>query len=196
MPESDDLPEVEDLPEADDLPEAERTSDSGPGELLAQLLNALPDGQAMSVLMACCGATSWARGMIESRPFVTDEDVLLAAADLWWNLTANDWNEAFGAHPRIGDRSVGSEGWAAAEQSGAAGASFDTIEALATGNAAYEERFGHVFLICATGKSAEEMLEALQGRMTNEPEAELLIAAREQAKITGLRLSKLVQSGP
>jgi 2-oxo-4-hydroxy-4-carboxy-5-ureidoimidazoline decarboxylase len=134
--------------------------------------------------------------MAGGRPYV-DELQLLKAAQAHWNgLGREDWLEAFARHPRIGDkaalRAKLASSWAAGEQAGARSAPEETLDALAEGNAAYERRFGHVFLICATGKSAEEMLAALRRRLESSPAAELQAAAGEQAKITELRLKKLL----
>lgn len=123
-----------------------------------------------------------------------------AAERAWWGLPPADWTEAFGAHPRIGEagndggrrRATGAPAWPQEEQSGAADATAEARRALAEGNRKYEKRFGHVFLICATGRHAEEMLAELRRRLHNDPAAELRIAAGEQAKITRLRLEKLV----
>lgn len=159
-------------------------------------LNALSDGAAKKELARCCGSARWVTAMSARRPF-RDADALLQAADeIWWSLDGGDWLEAFAHHPRIGERA---EGWARGEQSGMAGASTRTSKALADGNRAYERRFGHVFLICATGKSAAGMLADLERRMSNDPAAELRVAAAEQAKITRLRLEKLLsdtEAGP
>lgn len=136
--------------------------------------------------------------MLRARPFATDEALYAAADRIWNDLTERDWLEAFAGHPRIGERAgaahAATAAWSSAEQSGISAADSETARALAAGNREYERRFGHVFLICATGKSAGEMLAALRGRILNTPDDELRIAAREQALITRLRLAKLVQS--
>ena len=168
-------------------------------------LNALPAPAFADEVSTCCASTAWAAGLAETRPFA-DFDALLAAADQAWEATGpEDWQQAFAAHPRIGasisatpgrgtaDREQG-RGWSQHEQSGTQAASPETLEALAEGNRAYEQHFGHVFLICATGRSADEMLAALRTRMGNEPDTELRVAAEEQRKITIQRLAKLVLS--
>jgi OHCU decarboxylase len=134
--------------------------------------------------------------MLAARPFASDAELLAAAERVWWGLGRTDWLEAFAAHPRIGERGSGGAltDWARREQAGADGAAGATLAALAQGNLTYEERFGHVFLISATGKTADEMLGALRDRLTNDPGTELRVAAAEQAKITRLRLDKLVVS--
>ncbi len=128
--------------------------------------------------------------MIAARPFSDDRAVIEAAERTWRALDRADRLEAFAAHPRIGDRDV-RERWSRAEQSGVASASDDVLAELAASNAEYERRFGHVFLICASGLAAEEMLRALRSRLENEPEVELEVASAEQAKITRLRLERL-----
>lgn len=172
-------------------------------------LNEAPEPEAIERLLACCGSRRWAREMAERRPFA-DVDALAAAADeVWWELDPEDWLEAFAAHPRIGEgEEVGgnreasdvaersadrSAAWSRSEQAGTRAAGDDTLSALAEGNRRYEERFGHVFLIRAAGRSVGDMLAALTQRMSNDPEAELRVAAAQQAEITRLRLARLVE---
>lgn len=154
-------------------------------------LNALTRDAAQRELGRCCGSTRWAAAMTARRPFRNAGQLSAAADEVWWSLDGGDWLEAFAHHPRLGERAAG---WAKDEQSGVRGAASDTMKTLATRNHAYERRFGHVFLICATGKSADEMLANLEQRMTNDPATELKVAAGEQAKITRLRLEKLLLS--
>ena len=161
------------------------------------LLDTLDEAEARGALFQCCGSRRWVDQMLERRPFGNEERLLNTADDVWWGLTREDWLEAFGHHPRIGegpppDPSAGqSDRWASEEQAGAANADTATIEALAEYNSAYEHRFGHVFLICASGLDADAMLQTLQARFENPAVMELRIAAGEQAKITRLRLHKL-----
>jgi 2-oxo-4-hydroxy-4-carboxy-5-ureidoimidazoline decarboxylase len=143
-----------------------------------------------ALLLRCCGSRRWVAAMLARAPFADIEDVFDAAEEIWWSLESADWLEAFAAHPRIGER--GPDAWSQAEQVGMKGTTTATQAALAEGNRKYEARFGHVFLICATGKSGAEMLAELERRLRNKPAAELRIAAEEQAKITQLRLEKLV----
>src|SRR5213083_3684848 len=164
------------------------------GERLAGYLNAQSDERARAALQRCCGARHWVDAMLAARPFASDAELLATAERVWWGLGRADWLEAFAAHPRIGGRGGPKTDWARHEQAGADGAAEATLAALAQGNRAYEERFGHVFLISATGRTADEMLVALRGRLTNDPATELRVAAEEQAKITRLRLGKLVVS--
>lgn len=151
--------------------------------------NHAPAERAEEAMRRCCGSKRWARLMAEQRPFAT-KDVLLATAErLWWSLEAADWLEAFAAHPRIGDQRV--SGWAVDEQSSAARMSQELRARLVEGNHAYESRFGYTFIVCATGKSVESMLEILEARLSDDPAAELQVTAAEQRKITELRLAKL-----
>jgi len=164
------------------------------GERLAGYLNALSEERARGALGRCCGARHWVDGMLAARPFASDAELLAAAERVWWGLGRADWLEAFAAHPRIGARAEAMTDWARREQAGANGAAEATLAALAQGNRTYEKRFGHLFLICATGRTADEMLGALRARLTNDPATELRVAAEEQAKITRLRLDRLVVS--
>ena len=136
-----------------------------------------------------CASSRWVEQTAAARPFASWEEMTTACDRIWLGLDPADWQEAFAAHPRIGERKAG---WSSQEQSGTRGASDETMRRLAEGNRAYEEKFGHVYLVCATGKSAEEMLADLERRMKNDPQTELRIAAEEHAKITALRLEKLV----
>jgi OHCU decarboxylase len=163
-----------------------------------QRLNALPDHEAEAAFLTCCGSTRWAREMARLRPFGSQAGVHVAGADVWLALDPGDWDEAFRAHPRIGERkaapsqSAQAAAWSAQEQAGAASAGDEVAAALADGNRAYEERFGRTYIVCATGKTADEMLAILRARLANDPNEELRIAAGEQAKITKLRLEKLL----
>ncbi len=164
----------------------------------AALLDSLPADDGKEALLRCCGSTAWADALMAARPFGDDVALRLAADEVWWTLPPEEWLAAFAHHPRIGEdperlrrRFAATAGWAGGEQSGVATASEDTLAALLEGNLAYEARFGHVFLICATGLSADQMLAALRRRLPNDPARERLVAAGEQAKITRLRLDKL-----
>lgn len=167
------------------------TGEPEAGELSAHL-NALPMEAAVQELLRCCSSEAWARRMAAVRPFDSDEAVFDAAERVWWALSPDDWREAFAAHPRIGERS--DSAWSTEEQSGMDEASRDLEAKIRAGNRRYEEKFGHVFLVCATGLSAEEMAAALDRRLRNDPPTELRNAAAEQAKITRLRLEKLGRS--
>ncbi len=160
-------------------------------------LNALSTEEAVTALLQCCGSLKWARVVAENRPFADTHELLLTADHAWWSLDASDWLEAFGAHPKIGEKkeSASSESsrWAAQEQSGASRASSETLTELTRANHDYERRFGYIFIVCATGKSADEMLALLHERLKNEPDTELRLAAEEQRRITHLRLEKLLK---
>lgn len=136
--------------------------------------------------------------MTARRPFETVAALTQTASDVWWSLKQDDWLEAFSSHPKIGEKkaaetvSTQSQQWSGQEQSGLRSAGDDTIETLAQLNREYEQKFGYIFIVCATGKSADEMVALLRQRIGNDPDAELPIAAAEQAKITELRLKKLI----
>jgi 2-oxo-4-hydroxy-4-carboxy-5-ureidoimidazoline decarboxylase len=151
-------------------------------------LNRLSDAEG--ALMRCCGSHRWAHLMAAERPFANLAVMTAIAQRLWWSLAAADWLEAFAAHPRIGERATGA--WSAQEQARAMDSGDAPRARLVTGNRAYEERFGYTFIVCATDKSAEEILAVLEQRLRNEPADELQIAADEQRKITELRLRKLI----
>ncbi len=140
--------------------------------------------------LKCCGSTRWASRMEEARPFANLRELLAAAEHFADELAEDDWREAFAAHPRIGARS--GSAWSKQEQSSVANAADAIREELAEKNTAYFERFGFIFIICATGKSAAEMLEQLQARLENSRETEIATAGAEQRKITALRLRKLL----
>ena len=146
----------------------------------------------MAVLKACCGSAEWVRRMAARRPFGSEAAALDAGDRIWKSLFPVDWLEAFRSHPRVGDRSA--RGQAAAEQAGARNAPEAIQGALGEANRAYEERFGHIFIVCASGKSAEEMLDLCRRRLDNDPVAELAVSAEEQRKITWLRMEKLLAS--
>jgi OHCU decarboxylase len=155
----------------------------------AEYLNGQPGNAARAALTRCCASRRWVEAMLAARPFRGDAALFEAAERAWWALGKDDWLEAFGAHPRIGEQRI--DRLARHEQAGMNRAGEETRAALARGNREYEARFGHVFLVCATGKSATDMLDALRARLGNDPAAELRIAAGEQARITRLRLEKL-----
>lgn len=159
-------------------------------------LNALPPQLAEAALLACCGSTRWARRMVIRRPFESLEELLEASGAIWQELAPEDWREAFSRHPKIGDKprqaSDTERGWSQQEQAAAKLTSELTAATLAEGNRAYENRFGYIFIVCATGKSAEEMLAILQQRLQNDADTELRMAAEEQQKITELRLRKFL----
>jgi hydroxyisourate hydrolase len=160
-------------------------------------LNAASREEASAALLRCNGSTAWVARMVDARPFA-DGDALMGAADaIWWSLSPADWDEAFAAHPRIGSKKdvekKPEKAWSSNEQAGAANATSDVLEQLARANADYEARFGRIYIVCATGKSAEEMLAIARSRLANDPETELRVAAEEQRKITRIRLEKLLK---
>lgn len=160
--------------------------------------NALPLEALREALRRCCGSTRWVELMAARRPYPSTRELLVAADEADRALSEGDWLEAFAHHPRIGDvaslrsKFASTAAWAAGEQSGTSHASEETLQALAEGNDAYFEKFGFIFIVCATGKSAGEMLALLRARLPNTPADELLVAAAEQSKITRLRLEKLL----
>jgi 2-oxo-4-hydroxy-4-carboxy-5-ureidoimidazoline decarboxylase len=162
------------------------------------VLNGLDEAAAAAALRRACGAERWVERMLARRPFVSTAD-LFASADAEWRASSpEDYREAFGHHPQIGEdlgelrrRFQSAAILSSMEQAGVAVADEATLHELRDSNAAYRERFGFIFIICATGKSAAEMLDALRRRLDNDPSTELAIAADEHAKITRLRLQGL-----
>ena len=161
-------------------------------------LNTLPKQQLREELLKCCGSSSWVNKMLPFFPADDLVELLEDAEEQWYQCSEADWKEAFTHHPRIGDidslrkKFAATAQWASGEQSGVSSASQQTIEALAKGNEDYEKKFGYIFIVCATGKSADEMLALLEERLKNNAAEEIEIAADEQNKITRLRLEKLV----
>jgi 2-oxo-4-hydroxy-4-carboxy-5-ureidoimidazoline decarboxylase len=184
-------------------------------------LNSLSQTDAQAAFLSCCGSRRWAQAMAARRPYASAAELSAAAEQIWRTLAREDWLEAFASHPKIGDRDVlrkqfasnadanreigvpdrdrdrlgkkfaSTASLAAREQAGVTNASEGTLQALAEGNRQYEARFGHIFIVCATGKTADEMLALLERRLHNDLESEIVIAAGEQEKITHLRLQKL-----
>lgn len=155
--------------------------------------NALSLVQACRELRRCCAAERWVKQVANDRPYGTIEELREAADAAWRELDKNDWREAIEHHPRIGERT---RGWSRQEQAGVATASKKTHSRLRVGQRAYEEKFGYIFLICAAGKSGDEMATDLERRLDNKPETELAVAAEELRKITILRLEKLLIEEP
>ena len=162
--------------------------------------DALSSYEAASLLETCCGATAWVNGMVERRPFRTLGRLVDAADDVWWSLGPEDWREAFDHHPRIGERTAAAtqsdqaQRWSTSEQQAASRAGKDVQDALVRGNEEYEQRFGHIYLVFAWSKTAEELLAMLHERLTNDPATELRVAAGEQAKITRFRLMTMFET--
>lgn len=173
------------------------------GETLNDALhrfNQLPAAEAEAELFKCCGSARWGERMAGARPFADARELFDAADRIWWTLDQQDWLEAFRSHPQIGekkaqvDQQATARRWSEQEQSGTGGASSETMRALAEGNRIYEEKFGYIYIVCATGKTSDEMLAILNARLHNDADAELRVAAEEQRRITELRLQKLLKS--
>jgi 2-oxo-4-hydroxy-4-carboxy-5-ureidoimidazoline decarboxylase len=161
-------------------------------------LNQLDEVAARQTLERCCGSSRWVTGMLAARPFASQSALLECAERVWSRCQPSDFLEAFSHHPEIGAdlnelrrRFAPTAGLSESEQAGVAGASEATLLALRQQNRAYRERFGYSFVVCATGKTAEEMLAILERRLGQAPDTELALAAVEQAKITRLRLEKV-----
>jgi 2-oxo-4-hydroxy-4-carboxy-5-ureidoimidazoline decarboxylase len=168
-------------------------------------LNALDADAAASAFLRCCGSSRWARQMSAARPFADATAMAEAADRIGSALEAADWLEAFAAHPKIGAGRAGGAGeagragredWSEQEQAGVALAADATLRRLADANRDYEARFGYIFIVCATGKTAAEMLALLDHRLRHDAGDELAIAAEEQRKITRIRLMKLLEPEP
>ena len=158
-------------------------------------IDAAPPEAAREILSRACGSTAWVSRMLARRPFGSEQALLAAAREEWFALSEHDWLEAFSHHPKIGDRASLAARFpvthdlSAKEQSAVSFATADVIIDLADANQAYLDRFGFIFIVCATGKTAAEMLALLRARLTNDRATELRNAAEEQAKITALRLT-------
>jgi OHCU decarboxylase len=166
---------------------------AGVSNVDVERLNALSREAAEQALLACCGSRAWARRVAAARPFEDFGTLVTAARADWWSLGQDAWLEAFAAHPRIGERVQPHDRaarWSASEQVGADRADAGMRERLARGNDAYFDRFGFIFIVCATGKTADEMVAMLESRLANDRETELRVAAEEQMKIAELRLRK------
>lgn len=161
-------------------------------------LNNLSPDKLQEELFKCCGSTTWAQHLAGKKPFKSKAELLEKSDAIWSHCTAQDGLEAFTHHPKIGDlknlekKFASTKEWAGGEQAGVNTAAQETLIALAKGNEEYEKKFGYIFIVCATGKSAEEMLALLNARITNDAETELKIAMNEQNKITHIRLEKLL----
>ena len=162
-------------------------------------LNQAAKKTAQTDFTNCCGSQNWARMMTEARPFADVAALIKQAEKIWLNLETHDWLEAFAAHPKIGvkkavsSQSAQSVEWSNAEQSGTENAADSLRDELEKANRLYEVKFGFIFIVCATGKSAAEMLELCRRRVRNDADAEIRIAADEQRKITKIRLKKLLE---
>jgi len=161
-------------------------------------LNSMPRDAAVKALLQCCGSNRWAENVANGRPYASLESLIASSNSIWQSLNPDDWLEAFRSHPKIGEKKADaqvsdqSRQWSGQEQAGVTHASRETVDALAALNWTYEKKFGYIFIVCATGKTSDEMLAALRQRIENDASTELSIAAAEQSKITELRLKKLV----
>jgi 2-oxo-4-hydroxy-4-carboxy-5-ureidoimidazoline decarboxylase len=166
--------------------------------MLLTELNQLDTVERLEKLLLCCGSAYWARQLNDAFPFNSMDALIQKSDEIWSEAQQSDILEAFQHHPKIGDiqslaaKFASTKDWAGNEQSGVNLASQEVLKALAQGNADYEKKFGYIFIVCATGKSANEMLELLLQRLPHHAEQELKIAAAEQNKITQIRLNKLV----
>ena len=158
--------------------------------------NALPPGEAADEILSCCGSRAWAAQLAARRPFADEQSLFAAADDCWQHLPEADWLEAFRSHPRIGEKhaqtrtTAASAAWSRSEQSQMKEADAAILLRMQEGHRAYEERFGRIFIVCASGKQPAEMLGILERRLTNDPEEELLESAAQQQQIMQLRLRK------
>jgi len=165
-------------------------------------LNALPTDLAMNAFRSCCGASRWVTGMLAGMPYASRDAVLSTADTVWSKLGADEWREAFSHHPRIGERTraasqgTPAERWSADEQRDVSAADASVRAQLDEVNRAYEARFGFIYIVCASGRSAEELLVLAYERMENDRDTELRVAAEEQRRITRLRLEKLLSTSP
>ncbi len=158
--------------------------------------NALPSGEAAAEILSCCGSRAWAANLAAGRPFVDEQNLFAAADECWQNLPEADWLEAFRSHPRIGEQhaqkktTAVSAAWSRSEQSQMKEADAAILLRMREGHREYEERFGRIFIVCASGKQPAEMLSILEGRLTNNPAQELLESAAQQQQIMQIRLRK------
>ena len=163
-----------------------------------EALNALTPSEANEQFKLCCGASNWVEKMNQNRPFQDGNEVYKKAASIWFSLSSDDWLEAFTHHPKIGDfdslrkKFHNTKSISKIEQSGLNDAEKSILKDLAESNQLYEDRFGFIFIVCAAGKSADEMLALIKIRLKNNMDTEILNAANEQNKITQLRLKKLL----
>ncbi len=159
--------------------------------------NQLSSEQAQQELFKCCGSSNWAEELAAHIPFDSVSAIKATSDKIWSSCLQSDLLEAFTHHPKIGDakslaeKFATTQKWASGEQAAVSDAPKETLENLAKGNVEYEKKFGYIFIVCATGKSAEEMLNLLSNRLPNAPEQEIRIAAKEQNKITHIRIEKL-----
>jgi 2-oxo-4-hydroxy-4-carboxy-5-ureidoimidazoline decarboxylase len=158
--------------------------------------NAMSEADAAAAVLPCCGSHAWAHGLAARRPLSTLPELLAASDAAWWSLPEADWKQAFDSHPRIGEQHAQGEvtpesiNWSIGEQGLAVQCDEEAKKLLALGNRAYEQKFGRIFIVCATGKSTQEMLGILERRMHHTAEEEMQEAAEQQRQITHIRLQK------
>jgi len=163
-----------------------------------ETLNGLAFSEAAAQFNLCCGATNWIKIMNQSRPFQNKNEVYQQAESIWLSLSSEDWLEAFTHHPKIGNinslrkKFQNTKSISKNEQSGVNNATESTLKDLAESNQLYEDKFGFIFIVCATGKSSDEMLALIKMRLNNNAKIEIQNAAKEQNKITQLRLKTLL----
>jgi OHCU decarboxylase len=163
-------------------------------------LNTIPPARATELFTACCGSSRWVSHMVGRRPFISLEALLAAADETWTSLAEQDWHEAFAHHPRIGEstsavaQSDRGREWSAGEQASVTRASESIRLAQGDMNAQYERRFGYIYIVCATGRTPNEMFAIARDRLSNDPATELKVAAEEQRRIMRLRLEKLLEA--
>jgi 2-oxo-4-hydroxy-4-carboxy-5-ureidoimidazoline decarboxylase len=167
----------------------------GTANAVLERWNALGAADAALEVLPCCGSRAWAEGLAARRPFASAEELFDASDATWWALPEQDWQEAFDSHPRIGQQhaqaaTAESLKWSSQEQRAAISPDEAVKAALAEGNRLYEEKFGRIFIVCASGRSASEILATLERRMQNSAETELKVAAEQQRQITQLRLRR------
>jgi 2-oxo-4-hydroxy-4-carboxy-5-ureidoimidazoline decarboxylase len=169
--------------------------------MILKNLNQLPAKDAYHIFMQCCASITWVTKMVNARPFANKAALIQAADDAWQGLTEQDYLEAFEGHPKIGDvnslraKYANTKALAGNEQGLVKEANDDVLQVLSQGNTDYEEKFGFIFIVCATGKSAQEMSDLLQTRLPNNKAQELVNAAEEQRKIFQLRIDKVLAEG-
>ena len=164
-------------------------------------LNSFSDQDAFSNLEQCCVSKTWVHKMVQSRPFSSENELIKTAASIWYNdCSIEDFKEAFTGHPKIGnveslkEKFSHTAEWAGNEQSKVAEASMEIIEALAKSNELYENKFGYIFIVSASGKSAKQMLAIVNTRLNNQSDDEIFVAMNEQHKISVIRLVKLIEN--
>jgi 2-oxo-4-hydroxy-4-carboxy-5-ureidoimidazoline decarboxylase len=162
--------------------------------------NHLSNDEAVQEILPCCGSLRWAQALARLRPFSSEAALAAKSDEIWCQLDPADWDEAFASHPRIGEKkapeaaTARSAKWSGQEQDGVAQGDADLQQKLRRANQKYEQRFGRTYIVCATGKSGEEMLEILYRRLDNDEASELREAAEQQRQITQLRLRKWLQA--